>query len=785
MKLVIVESPAKCKKIESYLGIGYKCIASYGHIREFKDGLKSFDVQNGFKPSYKLMLSKKKYINQLRTNIKKASEVILATDDDREGEAIAWHICMSFNLSPQNTKRIIFHEITKPAILKALKNVTVLDMNKIYSQQARQILDLLVGFKVSPVLWKNISGKRGLSAGRCQSTALRLVYDNYNEIKNREGRQVYNTIGEFIVPGRTSLPFLFELSKKIGEKTGVDLFLEESVFFDHKIIKKTEQTIRKSAPLPLTTSKLQQKASNDLGYSPKQTMMCAQRLYENGYITYMRTDSIKYSEEFVKKTRDYICDTYNESYVSKTLFHLVNKRIKKEASNEATKSKKGKKPKQNLAQEAHEAIRPTNIERTSLQINKKITNKELRLYLLIYKNALASCMAKAVYDRLTVSMSAPLNHVYKSSIEKAVFDGWKRVYGVEDKEEDYNRLLSMEEHSLMKYNKINSDMTVVDLKQHYNESKLIQLLEKKGIGRPSTFSSIISKIQDKGYVNKENIDGYKIKCDNYELVGDEIEIKSEQKVFGSEKNKLVLQSTGLLVIEFLIKHFDNLFEYDYTKNMEIKLDEIANGESEWSDLCENCNNIIETSKKKIKKTDKPIIKIDDHHTYTIGKYGPVIKYDDGNGVSFKQINKSIKIDLDKLRDGGYTLKELMYTDNNSSTTTIENNVLGEYNGHEVTLKNGKYGVYVSINGKNTSLKYINKSIDEITLEDVVEYIKKKSNSSSSVIKQLNSDVSIRNGKYGPYVYYKTSEMNRPQFISMKGVTPDEVTLAWVNAKLNN
>ena len=253
MKLVIVESPAKCRKIESYLGIGYKCVASYGHIREFLNGLKSIDIGNTFKPKYKLMTTKKKYINQLRSNIKKASEVILATDDDREGEAIAWHICKSFDLSLTHTKRIIFHEITKPAIKKALSNPTYLDLNKIYSQQSRQILDLLVGFKVSPILWKNISGKSGLSAGRCQSSALRLVYDNYQDIKNRKGKKVYNTVGMFSYLKQQSLPF--ELTIKFKKKETVETFLEESVYFDHKIENTSEKKIMKSEPIPLTTSR--------------------------------------------------------------------------------------------------------------------------------------------------------------------------------------------------------------------------------------------------------------------------------------------------------------------------------------------------------------------------------------------------------------------------------------------------------------------------------------------------------------------------------------------------
>ena len=767
MILVIVESPAKCKKIESYLGVGYKCIASYGHIREM-DGLKSIDIGNTFQPTYRSMLSKKKYINSLRTNIQKANEVILATDDDREGEAIAWHICMLFNLSIQHTKRIIFHEITKPAIKKALDNPTHLNINKIYSQQSRQVLDLLVGFKVSPVLWKNISGKSGLSAGRCQTSALRLVYDNYKEISNKTGKCVYNTVANFNLIN-TSLPF--ELNNQFKSEGNVNNFLEKSISFKHELLDKNEKKVFKQSPTPLTTSKLQQKSSNDLGFSPKVTMACAQRLYENGYITYMRTDSFKYSSEFIKSAKNHIHDKYGEKYISKTIFSLANKSSAKNTKND-------------LAQEAHEAIRPTSAERTSIPINGKITNKELRLYLLIYKNALASCMSPAIYDKLTISITAPIKTKYTYITEQIVFDGWRAVYGVESRNENYEMLnrLDVSSSDEIKYEKISSNMKMVDLKPHYTESKLIQLLETKGIGRPSTYSSIISRIQDKNYVNKEDVPGVKIKCSNYVLDGGNISKKIEENEFGAEKGKLVLQSTGLFVIEFLIKHFNQLFEYDYTRNMEAELDKISNGDMTLLELCKECNNTIDASIKNIKKQDKPIVKIDKYHTYTIGKYGPVIKHTDDDGViSFKQINKNIKIDLNKLKNGEYKLSELIGMDNHQNN----NHELGEHNGSEVVLKNGKFGMYVTIDGKNTSVKYINKDMDDITLEDVAEYINKKGKTETNIIKRLNDDMSIRKGRYGSYVYYKTNSMNRPKFISMKGVAEEEITVSWVEARLND
>ena len=342
-KLVIVESPAKCKKIESYLGTGYKCIASFGHIRDIKDGLKGIDVQNNFKPTFRLLPTKSKFIKPLRAAINKAKEVILATDDDREGEAIAWHICKAFNLPVSTTPRIIFHEITKSAIKKAVQNPTVVDMNKVNAQQARQILDCLVGFTISPILWANISRKSGLSAGRCQTPALRLIYDNQQEINNAPGRIAYDTNGYF-----TKNNLEFKLNHHHNNEVEMGDFLESSADFKHIFTCSKPVAKKRQPPLPFTTSALQQKASNILHFSPKRTMTTAQKLYEQGYITYMRTDSRTYSKEFVAKAKTFIQEKWSEKYVNKNIFTLSQR-------------KTSKKKKDDNAQEAHEAIRPTDI----------------------------------------------------------------------------------------------------------------------------------------------------------------------------------------------------------------------------------------------------------------------------------------------------------------------------------------------------------------------------------------------------------------------------------------
>ena len=375
MKLLICESPAKTDKIAKYAGNGYKCVASFGHIRKIENGLKSIDYNNNFSVKFCAIPSKNKYISQLRKHIKNADEVILATDDDREGEAIAWHICKMFGLNVDTTKRIIFHEITKPAIQNAIKNPTVVNMDTVNAQLARQVLDLLVGYTISPILWKQISRKSetSLSAGRCQTPALRLVYEQQQEINKSPGRKVYNTEGKFLGESYT-------LNHNHANEEEMGDFLEASAEFEHKYNVTKPKNSTKMAPKPFTTSTLQQKASNEFGYSPKITMRLAQTLYEGGHITYMRTDSVKYCKEFTDKAKGFITKKYGEDYVSPYINSIT---IGKEAE-EKKKKKSKKKKKDNNAQEAHESIRPTKIDVEKLVEKGKITAKEGKLYYLIF-----------------------------------------------------------------------------------------------------------------------------------------------------------------------------------------------------------------------------------------------------------------------------------------------------------------------------------------------------------------------------------------------------------------
>ena len=737
-KLIIVESPAKCNKIEKYLGSGYKCIASYGHITEL-DGLKSIDIENNFKATFKIANGKNQQVSKIKNMLKDTSEVIIATDDDREGEAIGWHLCNVLKLPVNTTRRMIFHEVTETAIQKAVSNLTKINMNLVYSQQARQILDLIVGFKISPILWKKISHtEKGLSAGRCQTPALKLVYENQKEIDVSPGKKMYNTTGYFT---SKNLPFTLNYNHDNEEK--LSTFLEDSANYKHKYRCGDIKNLIKSPPTPFTTSKLQQSASNELNISPKDTMKSCQILYEAGYITYMRTDSTTYSKEFIDISKNYIIDKYGSEYVHLNIDSLSEKNDKS--------VKKTKKEKNNNAQEAHEAIRPTDIK--IIELDNNIGSRELRLYKLIHRNTLESCMSTAKYNTIKAIISAPDSLEYNYSTEQVVFPGWKIVAGYEKESPILNYLQTIKNDTIINYKKITAKVTMKDLKTHYTEAKLVQLLEQKGIGRPSTYSSLIDKIQERNYVKKMTIKGKEIECIDFELQDEQLTEISTKREFGNEKNKLVMQPIGIIVIEFLINNFDTLFKYDYTKNMEDKLDVIAKGDLVWYNLCKECLNDIDSLTSNIQLYTKDVIKIDDKHSYIIGKYGPVIKCEDNGNTTFKKVKEDI--DVKKLQNGEYSLEDLLLQTNNGKN-------LGKYKNIDVILKNGKFGPYVEYNNQNKSIK--NLLFDDIKLEDVISLLEESS--SFGIIRKIDEDTSIRSGKYGDYIYHKKIKDKKPQFIKL-------------------
>lgn len=734
--LLIVESPAKCKKIEGFLGPGYKCLASYGHITTLQS-LKDVDVQNHFKPTFKMIDSKRQNINRLEAAIKRCDEVILATDDDREGEAIAWHICQQFKLPVASTKRILFHEITKPAIQRAVQHPTIINMNVVHAQQARQILDIIVGFKLSPLLWAHITrkSKSGLSAGRCQTPALRIIYENQKEIDKSPGKMVYTTTGYFT---KNNLPFL--LNHSYDDQAKMEEFLEDSVDFDHIYSCGKVRNTTKNPPKPFTTSRIQQTANTELRISPKETMMLCQKLYEGGFITYMRTDSETYSKEFLTLAKNYVEKKWSEEYVRPDLETMGEKKTK------------GKKKKDDNAQEAHEAIRPTDVNRT--EIPEEFSAKERKMYALIWRNTVESCMAPAKYHAITAAISAPQKHEYRYSTEQVVFPGWKAVAGYDQENPMYAYLKTLKK--VESYKKIVAKVTLKELKQHYTEAKLVQILEEKGIGRPSTFASLIEKIQERGYVKRDNVQGKKIKCVDFELVGEELNEIAHEREFGNEKNKLVIQSVGVMVIEFLLQHFPDFFNYDYTKEMENELDKIAKNEKIWYTLCETCLTDIEGAPCI---QERKQIKIDENHVYMIGKYGPVIKFteDDSETVQFKNVRKDI--DIAKLGRGEYSLDEILLKKEQRS--------IGRYKGEDVYIKKGKYGYYAAIGKKTISLAKMEKDILEITVDDIISQMTNK-----DILREVSEYISLRKSKYGMYIYYKTPIHKNPEFISLKNLKED-------------
>jgi DNA topoisomerase-1 len=783
--LVIVESPAKCKKIEEYLGPGYKCMASYGHIRELSS-LQNIDIKNNFNPTYLMIdnVVKRKNIEALRKEIHSAKEVILATDDDREGEAIAWHLCDVFKLDVNKTKRIIFREITESAIQKAIQNPSIVNLNLIQSQQARQILDLLVGFKISPVLWKLIKkGKdNALSAGRCQTPALKLVYENHKEITESVEKKVYNTTGYFT---NSNLPFHLTPEGNFEDEDAMIDFLDKSADFSHIYTCSQPTKVFKQPPEPFTTSRLQQVASNELHYSPKETMRICQLLYEGGYITYMRTDSKLYSDEFIQLTSDYITKTYNAQYFNSNLLNKENSGLS-EKSEKAKKTKKGKK--ENFAQEAHEAIRPTDI---SLQnLPEEMDSKEKKMYKLIWTNTLESCMTAASFYSITANITAPENCKYSYTTDIIDFPGWKIVENKFSRDnKDYHYLQTIKKDSPIEYKKICSKVTIKGSKMHYTEAKLVQLLEEKGIGRPSTFSSIVDKIQERGYVKKEDIMGKEVICRDFELEDGEICEIENKREFGNEKSKLVIQPLGIIVIEFLEKYFNKLFNYDYTSLMESALDKIAKGELIWFEVCATCNKEVDELIEMVRDETKFEFQIDDNNTFLIGKYGPVIKCveakDGKQEISFKPIKKNV--DVSKLHNGELELDEIV------ETTKSQNKQynLGIYEGKQVILRKGKFGLYASWGEKSKTLKELgNRPIENITFEEVKEILEKGSN----MIREINPSLSIRKGPKGDYLFYKNSKMRKPTFHDIKCFTTEtkhdykicDITIlkSWITEKYN-
>jgi len=790
--LVIVESPSKCSKIEHYLGHDYRCIASKGHIRELA-GLKNIDIKGNFHPTFTIVSEKADHIQHMKTVIDEfpKKNIILATDDDREGEGIAWHICQVFGLPVETTPRIVFHEITETAVKSAIQSPTVININLVYAQHARQVLDVIVGFKISPFLWKHIHrGKtKALSAGRCQTPALRLVYDNHVE-RERAGMETrYKTTGHFFTQN-----ILFELNHEFETVEDISDFLERSKPASHKHVFSLDQgkEVSKSPPKPFNTSRLLQTASNVLHTSPKQTMQLCQTLYQNGHITYMRTDNQKYAPAFLETVKQFVPNEYGGVEYLGQLENIMN-----------------------LNQEnPHEAIRVTNINIRNLPENAD--TKDASMYRLIWRNTVESCMSVARYNAITASISSPAyknatitNDIkYKHLIEIPLFLGWKKVSSsnlftstVTDDEDKHamnpqSRLLYFQSISKkiaedVPYSYIESAVVIRNKHSHYTEASLIQTLENLGIGRPSTYAMLVDTIQDRGYVVKHDIKGTEKECVDFKLrsggILDKIQIK---KIMGGEKNKLAIQPIGILCIEFLIKSFETLFSYGYTKSMEEQLDTIANfqgrnqgqSENQWYELCRKCFLEIQEISKPLERIGKTAYSIVDGEgaELVFQEFGPSIrtKGPDGKFV-YKSVKPDLDIDLEKAKAGEYTLSELVL---------VNKECLGQYEEQDVFLKTGKFGPYLKWGDNTQSLKTIGIPLEQLDLEKAIEFLTTikegkltvdhtvlnadgtrppPAHKSKSILRALSSDFSIRSGKFGPYIFYQTTDMKKPEFYPMK------------------
>jgi DNA topoisomerase-1 len=575
--LLIVESYTKSNKIDTFLDHKYICFPTLGHFREIDTDYQK-QIFETFKPVYKVMSYKKKLVDELRSQIRDSTHVIIATDDDREGEAIAWHICDTFKLDPLTTKRIIFHEVTKEAIMKAILNPTTINMNIVKSQQTRQIIDLFIGFKVSPVIWKNVIKNKTLSAGRCQTPALNIVYDNHIKHMNMKKEQNGNNYRYDVSATFTSYNILFHLNNSFQSEEDMIDFLNKTKNFQHMYDIKIPEEYVVEPPLPYSTVDILKVSP----YSTIETMNICQSLYEEGLITYHRTDSRKISSVATRTISSYIDSVFGENYVRNYMRYMGW-------------------DKDETMDCAHEAIRPVDI----WTKEAGATPKEKKIYTMIWNRTIESCMTDYKYIDQEVVITAPDNHMYSFVSNQTVFDGWKKVQGISKDisnlmTPNINCLKNFSKSKLILWNRVYCNMEYICNTNYLSENNLVSILEEKGIGRPSTYASIVNKIQEKGYVKRMNIEGKEKIFTNMDMDNDCI-INREQltKIVGKKKNKLIIQDTGIKIVQYLYDKFYHIFDYGYTRKMEIELDKISCGEgdSDGKEMymeCYNCvNKIIE------------------------------------------------------------------------------------------------------------------------------------------------------------------------------------------------
>ncbi len=746
--LVIVESPAKAKTIQKFLGSDYKVMSSFGHIRDLHKKDFSIDVENGFKPLYEIPEDKEEQVKKLKAEADKADVVWLASDEDREGEAIAWHLYEVLGLNPENTRRIVFHEITEPAILEAIKNPRSIDLNLVDAQQARRVLDRIVGFELSPVLWRKIMP--GLSAGRVQSVAVRLVAEREKEIKAFTSEPYYRIVAQFMTGEGGE--FSADLNKHLPDHDAALAFLEDCSKAEYKVSDVTVKPLKRSPAPPFTTSTLQQEAARKLGLSVKQTMRLAQRLYEEGLITYMRTDSVNLSKLAQNAISKEIKENVGEQYLKVRHYRTTSKG----------------------AQEAHEAIRPTYIS------NHTITGtpQEKKLYDLIWKRTVASQMADAELEKTTANITVTGRKEYFVAEGEVVkFDGFLKVYF---ESTDDNTMAAPELKTLpalangdqLKAMSVNAMQRFTQQPNRYTEASLVRRLEELGIGRPSTYAPIISTIQDRNYVEKGEDKGQKREYEVITLKEGKITTGKKTELYGVEKGKLIPTDVGMVVNEFLVKYFPSIMDYNFTAKVEDEFDEVAKGNVVWNkeiaDFYEGFHpSISKVSSLRLEhkvgerllgndpKTGLPVM-------VKIGRYGPL--------VQMGTADNDVKPRFASLQHGQSI--ETLTLDEALKLFDLPR-YLGDFEGDKVTIGVGHYGPYVKHNGKYASVPK-EMSPTAITLEEAIDLIKaQRENEAKKVLKTFEEEpeLMVLNGRYGPYIVYKKQNVKIP-----KGKDAESLTL---------
>lgn len=749
--LVIVESPAKAKTIEKFLGKDYKVMSSYGHIRDLRKKDISIKVDSDFQPVYEIPADKKNLVAELKKAAKSAETVWLASDEDREGEAIAWHLYEVLGLKPENTKRIVFHEITKNAILNAIENPREIDINLVDAQQARRVLDRLVGFELSPVLWKKI--KPALSAGRVQSVAVRLIVDRENEIQSFNSEPYYRVTAVFNIPGGGQIQA--ELSKRLPDEESAREFLEACKKSIYTVNDISVKPLKKSPAPPFTTSTLQQEAGRKLGFTVSQTMMIAQKLYEAGHITYMRTDSLNLSQLAISTISRLITEELGEKYLKVRRYHTNSKG----------------------AQEAHEAIRPTYIDHETIDG----TAQEKRLYRLIRLRTMASQMADAEIEKTTIDIAPSERSEYFTATGEVIkFDGFLKVY-LEGNDDD-NASTDENESSLPPLNigevltteKITASERFTLAPPRYTEASLVKKMEELGIGRPSTYAPTISTIQHREYIVKGEKAGEKRTFKVFTLKADgKITSSNRSENVGTEKGKLIPTDTGVIVNEFLTQHFPDILDYDFTADMERKFDRIADGETNWNQEIAKFYKLFHPEVEKANemrtehKVGERLLGTDpttgEPVSVKIGRFGPIVQIgstDSKDKPRFASLRKDQSV-FDINLEEALKLFDLPRE-------------VGEFESQPVVAAIGRFGPYLRHDGKFISIPK-DLSPTSITIEEAESLIRaKREADSNKVVKTFDEDpdVQILNGRYGVYIAYKKSNYKIPKTIA----NPAELTL---------